>query len=156
VGSRFEYQRSNAVWAEVVDNIEKFKQLQKNHSNIQLQACCTVNVFNVYYLETVAKWLAEQNFNFVYWNMLHDADYLSIATLPDSAKLSIAEQLKSARVNPITTLEFQRIVDFMQGGVSQDGTVLHERLAEFDRRRNQNLALVEPEFAQLINYDGPN
>jgi hypothetical protein len=110
----------------------------------------------VYYLETVANWLVEQNFNFVYWNMLHDADYLSIATLPDAAKLGIAEQLKSARVNPITTLEFQRIVDFMQGGASQDGTVLRERVAEFDRRRNQNLADVEPEFAQLINYDGPN
>ena len=86
VGARFEYQRTNAQWAEVVENINKFKQIRSRNNNITLQSCCTINIFNVYYLETVANWIMEQGFDFNYWNMMHDAYYFSIATLPTSAK----------------------------------------------------------------------
>jgi hypothetical protein len=36
----------------------------------------------------------------VYWNMMHDAWYFSIATLPDTAKAAITEHLRSADVPP--------------------------------------------------------
>jgi hypothetical protein len=77
VEQRFEYQRSNARWDTVCENIDKFRQLRARYSNIRLQVCCTVNVFNVYYLETVADWIMKQQFDFIYWNMLHDAYYFS-------------------------------------------------------------------------------
>ena len=152
VGARFEYQRSNAIWAEVVENIERFKQLRKQNSNIQLQFCCTVNVFNVYYLKELADFVYAQDFNFIYWNMMHEAYYFSISTLPESAKQSIASQLKSAEVNNIARKEFDKIIDFMNNGVSLDGNILRMRIADLDRKRNQDLNQVEPEFAQLINY----
>jgi len=44
LGDRFEYQRTNAVWNEVIANIELFKQLRQQYSNIQLQCCSTVNI----------------------------------------------------------------------------------------------------------------
>ena len=37
-------------------------------------------------------------------------------------------------------------------GVSLDGNILRMRIDDLDRKRNQNLAQVEPEFAQLIDY----
>jgi organic radical activating enzyme len=154
VGARFEYQRSGAVWSEVCDNIERFKLLKSRHANIQLQVCTTVNVFNVYYLETVANWIAQQNFDFVYWNMMHEAYYFSISTLPESAKQAIADHLMTAQVNDGTRTEFDRIVDFMNNGVSLDGNVLRMRLKDLDFKRQQNLCDVEPEFAKLINYNG--
>jgi len=155
VGSRFEYQRSNAVWAEVCDNIKRFKELKSRHSNIQLQVCSTVNVFNVYYLEDVADWISDQKFDFVYWNMMHEAYYFSISTLPETAKQAVADRLMNAVVNDSTRKEFDRIIDFMNNGASLDGNILRMRVADLDRKRQQNLAQVQPEFARLIEYVGP-
>ena len=157
VEQRFEYQRSNAVWSEVVENLEKFKQLRARNSNITLQSCCTINVFNVYYLETVANWIIAQGFDFNYWNMMHDAYYFSIATLPTTAKTVIAERLRSASVPEGVKEEFNRVADFMLRGNSlEDGHLLKMNLRDLDFKRQQNLATVEPEFAQLINYDFSN
>jgi MoaA/NifB/PqqE/SkfB family radical SAM enzyme len=152
VEARFEYQRSNAVWDEMCANITRFRELRNRHSNIQLQVCSTVNVFNVCYLEELSHWIEQQNFDFVYWNMMHEAYYFSISTLPESAKQVIAQRLQLAQVNPADRREFDRIIDFMNNGASLDGNILRMRIADLDRKRNQDLAQVEPEFATLINY----
>jgi len=153
VGERFEYQRSNAVWTEVGENIQKFKELKRQYSNIQLQVCCTINIFNVRYLEHVAEWIACQGFDFVYWNMMHDAWYFSIATLPDSAKAKISTYLQSLTLPSSFRREFDRIVDFMNRGASTDGFMLRMKIRDLDRKRNQNFRDVAPEMAELIDYD---
>ena len=155
VGDRFEYQRSNAVWTEVVANIERFKLLRERMNNIKLQFCCTVNVFNVYYLKELADWVYAQAFDYVYWNMMHEAYYFSISTLPEPAKQAIATHLGQAQVDDTVRQEFDNIIKFMTNGVALDGNILRMRVADLDRKRNQNLAQVEPEFAQLIDYHGP-
>jgi hypothetical protein len=40
----------------------------------------------------------------------------------------------------------------MNNGVGLDGNILRMRIADLDRKRNQDLSTVEPEFAQVINY----
>jgi MoaA/NifB/PqqE/SkfB family radical SAM enzyme len=156
VDERFEYQRSNAVWTEVITNIARFRALRSRHTNIRLQICCTINVFNVYYLETVATWILEQKMDFVYWNMMHDAYFFSISSLPEQAKQVIAERLLTANVPERVKEEFNRVADFMNRGVSLDGEQLRREVGNLDRRRNQDLRTVEPEFANLINYAGPH
>jgi hypothetical protein len=153
VGDRFEYQRSNAVWTEVCNNIEHFKKMRDRNPNIRLQVCTTVNVFNVYYIEQVANWINTQGFDFVYWNMMHEAYYFSISTLPETAKQEIATKLQSAQVDKKTQQEFAQIIDFMMRGASLDGNILRMRIADLDRKRQQRLSIVEPEFAQAIDYD---
>ena len=152
VGERFEYQRSNAVWADVCANLDRFRDLKEIHSNIELQVCTTVNVFNVRYLGDIAAWLErnQKSFNFVYWNMMHDAWYFSIGCLPDGAKKAISEYLDS--IDTIYRSEFDRIRDFMMRGASTDGFMTRMKIADLDRKRDQNLALVAPEFAALIEY----
>ena len=152
VGERFEYQRTNAVWKEVCRNLGWFRTLREHYSNIRLQVCSTVNIFNVLYLEELAQWIAQQSFDFVYWNMMHEAYYFSISTLPADAKVAIATQLQQAAVDDCTRQEFAQIIDFMNRGVSLDGNILRMRVADLDRKRNQDLSVVEPEFAKLINY----
>jgi MoaA/NifB/PqqE/SkfB family radical SAM enzyme len=155
VGARFEYQRTNSDWAVVLDNITSFQYLQSQMSNLQLQCCTTVNMFNVRYLDEVAHWIALQNFDFVYWNMMHDAWYFSIATLPDTAKKHIIAHLESANVPPQYQDEFVRIIDFMRNGASTDGFMTRMKIADLDRKRNQDLRIVAPDFAQIIGYTGP-
>jgi MoaA/NifB/PqqE/SkfB family radical SAM enzyme len=153
VGARFEYQRSNAIWTEVVHNIQQFNDLRSRNSNIRLQVCSTVNVFNVLYLEDLATWIDTQTFDFVYWNMMHEAYYFSINTLPESVKQAVANKLQSAQVSAQHRAEFENIIKFMNGGVGLDGFILRTKIADLDRKRQQNLVAVEPEFAQLIAYE---
>jgi len=152
VAARFEYQRTNAEWNLVCENLDRFRDLKAIHPNIELQVCTTVNVFNVRYLGEVAEWLEKncESFNFVYWNMMHDSWYFSIACLPDSAKAAISQYLDS--VETIYRSEFDRIRDFMNNGASTDGAMTRMKIADLDRKRHTNLALVAPEFAQLIDY----
>ena len=110
VGARFEYQRTNARWAEVESNIARFQLLKQTMPNLQLQCCSTVNVFNIRYIDQLAQWIVLQGFDFVYWNMMHDAWYFSVATLPDTAKAAIADHLNSADVPAKYRGEFDRIV----------------------------------------------
>lgn len=152
VAERFEYQRSNAIWLEVLQNVNRFKSLRSKMPNIQLQCCITVNVFNIRYLKFVANWANYQGFDFVYWNMLHDAPQWSIANLPESAKLEISAYLNNCCPPEKFRLEFERIRDFMNNGTSTNGSALKHSIAELDRKRNQNFADVCPEMAALLNY----
>jgi MoaA/NifB/PqqE/SkfB family radical SAM enzyme len=153
VGERFEYQRTNADWAAVLDNITSFQYLRDHMPNLRLQCCSTVNVFNVRYIDQLAHWIALQQFDFVYWNMMHDAWYFSIATLPDSAKAKITEHLRLADVPKQYREEFDRIIDFMNNGASTDGFMTSMKIRDLDRKRHQNLRTVAPELADILNYN---
>jgi hypothetical protein len=109
----------------------------------------------VFYLPTVAHWIDQQGFDFVYWNIMHDAEYFSIRSLPDSAKTIIAEHLRSALVPARTQREFDSVINFMRRGVSTNGSRMREEIARVDRRRGQDLRSVAPELAEIIAYAGP-
>jgi MoaA/NifB/PqqE/SkfB family radical SAM enzyme len=155
VAARFEYQRTGAQWTEVIANLDLFRSLRSRRTNISLQVCATVNVFNVCYLEELSHWIEQQQFDFVYWNMMHEAYYFSINTLPEQAKRVITQRLTLAQVNSTDRREFDRIIDFMNGAPSLDGEILRMKIADLDRKRSQNLREVEPELANLIGYTGP-
>jgi len=155
IGERFEYQRTNARWAEVCVNLDRFRDLKEIHRNIQLQICCTVNVFNVYYIDQVAAWIAQnrESFDFVYWNMLHEIWHFSISRLPCTVKSVLESHLKTCDVPTEFTNEFNRIIHFMNNGESSDGTEMLAAMRQLDQRRSQNLATVAPELAELIGYE---
>ena len=153
VEARFEYQRTNASWTEVCSNIELFKQMRARNTNITLQVCCTVNIFNVLYLQDVAEWIAQQGFDYVYWNMLHDAPWLSIAHLPADAKTSIANYLNTNLFPPEYLEEKQKIIEFMHLGNSTDSADLQKNIRQLDTRRNESLKIVAPELAEILKYD---
>jgi len=156
IGPRFEYQRSNAVWSEVEYNIARFMTMRDRHPNIQLQVCITVNVFNVMYLEDVANWADAQGFDFIYWNMLHEAYYFSIGTLPPTAKKIAQQRLQQAQVSVQNRLELDRIIDFMLQGVDLDGEMLTTKVRDRDCKRNQDLNTHHAELSLAIGYTGPN
>lgn len=153
LNERFEYQRTNAVWNEVQQNLARFKDLRNRMSNIRLQCCTTVNVFNVKYLDQVANWIDQQNFDFVYWNVMHEAWYFSVVALPENVKQGIAQWLKSADIPVKFREEFDRIIDFMNSGPSTDGFMTRLKIADLDRKRDTNLTVIAPELAQLLGYE---
>jgi hypothetical protein len=153
IGQRFEYQRSNASWGTVKENVNRFRIMREHMPNLQLQCCTTVNVFNVRYLDEVALWIALQDFDFVYWNMMHDAWYFSISRLPADVKQHIAEYLGNCDTPTQFREEFDRIIDFMNRGESSDGTDTLQQIKQLDHRRNQNLRKIAPDLARILKYD---
>ena len=146
---RFEYQRYGAEWRTLEKNLERFKRLRERSNNITLQVCSTVNVFNVMYLEELANWIDEQEFDFVYWNMLHDAPQHCITSLPKEAKLRATERLLSASVNPTHYKEFKQIAFFMNSK-DTDPEVLREDSLRMDKRREQSMREYLPELADCL------
>ncbi len=154
IGARFEYQRTNAHWDQVCANLYQFRDLKKIYSNIKLQICTTVNVFNVYYIDQVANWIQRNpdTFDFVYWNMLHEIWYFSISRLPRTVKTVLETHLTTVAIPQEFKQEFARIVDFMNGGASSNGVEMLEAMRQIDQRRGQNLAEAMPKLAELIGY----
>jgi MoaA/NifB/PqqE/SkfB family radical SAM enzyme len=153
VGERFEYQRTNAGWRQVNHNIELFRQMRTRNRNITLQVCCTINAFNVMYLVDVAHWIQRQSFDFIYWNMLHDPYYFSIANMPDRAKQAARQRLTSDQIPLDFRAEFDRVIDFMINGASNDGSIMRIKIRDLDNKRQQNLQDVSPELARVIDYE---
>ena len=83
---------------------------------------------------------------------MHDAPYFSVAALPDTAKQVIADHLNSALIPGKYKKDFEGIVDFMMRGQSTDGTETRQQIQKLDCWRDQDLAAVAPELAQLLNY----
>jgi len=153
LGARFEYQRTNAVWSEVEQNIQRFRLLRRQLPNIQLQCCSTVNIFNIHYIDQLAAWIVQQEFDFVYWNIMHDAWYFSIGCLPAPAKTALEHHLRTAAVPAVYREEFDRIIDFMQRGATTDGFMTRMKIRDLDRKREQNMLDTQPEMAALLGYD---
>lgn len=153
LGERFEYQRSNAVWTEVEQNIQRFRLLRQQLPMIQLQCCSTVNIFNIHYIDQLANWIVHQEFDFVYWNIMHDAWYFSIGCLPAPVKAALEHHLRITTVPAVYREEFDRIIDFMQRGASTDGFMTQMKIRDLDRKRQQNMLYSLPEMAALLGYD---
>jgi len=152
VGARFEYQRSGADWIMVNGHIDLFRDMRSRNNNISLQVCTTVNVFNVMYLDEVAQWIDQQGFDFVYWNMLHDAPHFSVANLPLSTKVLACQRLQAAQFSDHNRREINRIIEFMRQGTQDLGRELCDSINLVDQRRNQHLGKVAPELAMSIGY----
>lgn len=150
IGSRFEYQRSGADWEIVNQNIAKFKKLSESATNITLQVCSTVSAYNIFGLGDLADWIDQQQFDFVYWNVLHEPYYLSVAALPKEIKHDAAVYLRSVQVSPWHQQELSKISEFMMQGQSLDGLQLRARIRELDHRRGEHIVQVLPELAQKL------
>jgi len=151
IGERFEYQRTNAVWIDVLKNFIKFKQLKAKMLNIQLQCCITVNIFNVRYLKQVADWIDYQGFDFVYWNIMHDAWYFSVASLPDTVKKQVSSYLDNCNPPKKFKNDFDLIKNFMKNGNSSDGVETCKQIIKVDQKRNQCFKTTFPEMATLLS-----
>jgi len=150
--ARFEYQRTNAIWSEVETNIELFRQMRARNPKIQLQVCSTVSLFNVMYLEQLAGWIDQQQFDFIYWNILHEPIHFSIASLPRHTKQMVDDSLSRAQVRDFHRNEFDRMRGFMHSGHSLDRDHIIQQIQSLDYTRDQKLADDHAAIAQALDY----
>jgi MoaA/NifB/PqqE/SkfB family radical SAM enzyme len=151
IDARFEYQRYGANWQQAQDNLSEFMKLRQQHNNIVLQCCLTVNALNVYYLDELIDWVVKQKFNYVHFNMLHDAWYFNIRNLNAKAKEMVTEKFKNLKI-PYQD-DINKVIEFMNQGQGSDCTKLIEVLANSDQQRKQHFADNHQEIAKAIGYE---
>ena len=151
IGPRFEYQRYGTKWDNTLLNLEKFRQLRKNNNNIKLQLCLTVNSLNIYYLDEICDWIPLQKFNYVYFNVLHDAWYFSIKNLNHRAKQIVNEKYQNF-TGPYAD-EIKNLLRFMNNGMTSDCTDLVKILKQSDAQRKQKFSDYHPDIAAAIGYE---
>ena len=153
LGKRFELERSGARWEEVNANIQRFREMKTRLSNIELQVNPTVSIQNVYYLEELCAWIAEQNFDHENFGLVHEAAYLSIGTMPPEVKELVINKLRSGQFIDRHRREIDQIIDFITNAESKDGIRFREEMKHLDSIRGENFAETHPEIAKVMNYD---
>jgi radical SAM protein with 4Fe4S-binding SPASM domain len=143
LGERLEYERYPTEWNTVQDNIKKFIELKKQHSNLFLTLCPTVSVFNVYYLPEYLQWSQSMNM-FTYFNILHYPPSHSIKNLPDNLK-----EIVSSRLNEP---EFNIVKNFLHL-TADDQHLIKEFInknTELDNFREQQFKITFGQWGQMI------
>jgi hypothetical protein len=102
------------------------------------------------YLDDVAEWIDKQGFDFVYWNMLHDAPVHSIISLPEKAKKIAYDKLVNSNSNHKE--EFNRVAEFMMQRTGESQDTLLADIKKVDERRGHYLLNHHAELAQAIGY----
>lgn len=156
---RFEYERKGAVWSEVVRNMQAYLSNGgsiRELAQIECKICCTVNIFNIYYLPELLQWIdAHLPGIKVYLNMLHGPYSLSAKNFPQQVKDAIAKKLSdykpvSLDFNEKTTRTLDDVVEFLS---LKPNLPFNECLKEIERGdayRKESFAAVFPELNDLI------
>jgi MoaA/NifB/PqqE/SkfB family radical SAM enzyme len=151
IGDRFNLERSGADWDEVQQNITRAQEL-KQRANILLQACVTVNIQNVYYLDDICLWLEKQNFNSVYFNILHDPWFMSTARMTKEAQEIVLNKLRTMQVAEHFYNDIQGIIKFIELGTGSDGNEFRKFVKRVDEYRTENFAETHAEIAKAMGY----
>lgn len=151
-GDRFEIERSGADWTQVQHTISCAKELRNSVGNVILQVCITINIQNVLYLEDICHWVAQQQFDMIYFNMLHDPAHMNIANMTARAKELVISRLQSASVEPRFQTEIDSVIKFIEQGAGSDGTKFVEFMKRTDANRTENFAQTHAEIAEAMGY----
>lgn len=151
IGPRFEYQRYGSSWYKAMENLQLLYDLRDKNKNIKLQLCMTSNVQNFYYIDEICAWISEQKFDYVFFNVLHDAWHFSISRLNQNAKKLCYEKLKNYKGSYAS--EVQNLLQFMMQGENSDCKKLLQVLKNSDMQRNQKFSDYHPEMAAAIGYE---
>ncbi len=153
IAARFEYERKNADWQEVADNMRAYLNNGGGvvyGDQIECKICTTVSMFNIYYLPELLTWL-EQNFPGIqtFLNMLHGPYQLSARNFPGHVKKAIENKLalfKSA--NTIRSLN--DVIEFLHLPPNLEFEQCLAEIKRGDAYRNEKFEEVFPELQALL------
>jgi MoaA/NifB/PqqE/SkfB family radical SAM enzyme len=155
IGSRFEFQRKNAKWDEVLQNISQYKELAAKYNvNIILKFYTTVGILNVLYLKEFFEFIKDYDMQVVL-NLVHYPHHYSIVNFPTEIKDIIKEKLLSIDVSNMLTAwspSIDNIINFMYGAEYDvkllktffDKTQIH------DEYRNESFSKTFPELNEML------
>jgi MoaA/NifB/PqqE/SkfB family radical SAM enzyme len=159
VGKRFEYQRKNAVYAEVLSNLQNYKLISSYYQfKHKFYIYITVSIYNVFYLDNIFDELSELEFPFIL-NILHHPQNLSIINMPNHVKKVITQKLSNYKyVNyHAQTVKIHDILEFMNSKEydKKEWIKFCNYNTQIDVLRQEKFSDVFSEFYEEIKEDIP-
>ena len=155
IGSRFEFQRKNAIWNETLENMVKYKELAvKYNVNMTIRLYTTVGILNVFYLNEFFEFVKKHDMK-VLLNLVHYPHHYSIVNLPVEIKDVIKEKLLSIDTNGYLaewSPTIDNIINFMYGAecdMELLKTFFHKTRIH-DEYRNESFSETFPELYEML------
>jgi MoaA/NifB/PqqE/SkfB family radical SAM enzyme len=155
IGTRFEFQRKNAVWNETLENMVKYKELAAKYNvNMTIRLYTTVGILNVFYLNEFFEFVKKHDMK-VLLNLVHYPHHYSIVNLPAEIKDVIKEKLLSIDTNGYLaewSPTIDNIVNFMYGAecnMELLKTFFHKTRIH-DEYRNESFSETFPELYEML------
>jgi organic radical activating enzyme len=128
LGSRFEYNRKNAKWNDVEQNLLKYKDTIINKNNMQLSISTTVSVFTIYYLEEFFDYISKNNLPKPWLGKLYNPPYYRCSIFPNQYKNIILKKLQNSKYDDIKTISNWILTDDSDKlNEFRNKTVLHDQ-----------------------------
>ena len=141
---RLEYARSNSKWKLIKENVLKFAQLEKDNDNLDVHIYCTVNNYNIWYLEEFFDYFKSINVKVNYQALTRPKE-LNISCLSSKVKTKIYDKYKNTKHKEIKSL---------MNYVCTQHPDLSKQFKEFndtkDLIRKEKFEDVFPEWAKVI------
>ncbi|GIV33327.1 MAG: hypothetical protein KatS3mg031_0862 [Chitinophagales bacterium] len=163
IGKRFEYQRSNAKWEQVLENIHLAYNYWKSPlwKNVEFKICQSFSILNVYYQP---EFFAFFNKYFpglvVYWNIIYHPWEYNVQILPRPVKEILKTRLRQITTTfPLSHDETKTIDDliiYMDHDVPQNFAEFFRYINRHDVYRGERFDEVFPEFWQVIEPYKPD
>lgn len=156
IGQRMEYQRKNANWKSVVNNINKFYTIQKEHNNFNIIIDLTTSIFNVYYLDEIIDTMTSKNWSFPlnhhHYVDTHNSPY-NIRTLRPSQKQKIKEKLITTKFS--STNLIKNVINFMEKDLWNEEIeeIRKTNIKKLDQIRHENFYSIFPEMAEILEWN---
>jgi MoaA/NifB/PqqE/SkfB family radical SAM enzyme len=136
---RFEYQRKNAVWNEVVSNIDRFAELKGLSKSI----ICAVSMFNILYLSEILEYFDQRWPEIpVTTTVVYHHYYNSMLYAPERLKKEAIRRLQSRSYLEKTQQQVEQVIATMNQNPSNEQywKEFQARVVELDRFRQESIA----------------
>tara|TARA_B100000424_G_scaffold82247_2_gene61613 strand:- start:2058 stop:3305 length:1248 start_codon:yes stop_codon:yes gene_type:complete len=156
IGLRMEYQRKNANWTNVVNNINQFYDIQRKNNNFNIIIDLTTSIFNVYYIDEIydamlnKKWVFPSNHH--HYVDHHDSPY-NIRTLNFSQKQKIKDKLFKSKLQ--STNLIKNIINFMEKDLwtEEIEKLRRTNIIKLDKIRHEKFNTIFPEMAEILEWN---
>jgi len=148
IGKRFEYQRKNAVWKEVYENIKWFYSLQEKDI-VMVYIAQAISILNLYDIDEFLNF-AQQHGIKMFTDHWVTTPGMDIRSLTPKQKQKVKAKLEKG-THPNTKIVLDRMMSENTGNAIQDK---HRefRINKLDDIRQESFVEVYPEFSKILGF----
>lgn len=159
LGKRAEYYRHGTNWSNMENNM---RILMDEYPQINRDVNCTVNIFNVYYLPELIRYLFDRGFvepARFHFNLLLDPDEYRVDILPLAIKEKVVNKLTKFKIFIAgsgeqylkTECDLEKIIKFMmESDRSASLSQFRDVTAKLDKIRGESFANTFPEISEFL------
>ena len=151
IGPHFDYIRYGETWSTVEKNLDRYQELVRQHSNINMCVCVTVCAYNILYLGEIEQYFKTRGIGY-FFNMVHHPQHINVRVLPDQVKAQVRTHLAGAGHQVASILDF---MDMPLDNQSELWAKFWSTTKKLDLLREQDLAETFPEFYDVIKLFRP-